>query len=218
MLIIGNLLPIIGVLFFQWSIFAILIIFWFESLIIGMFNVIKIFMSGFLRPSDMKGMQIVGAFFFSGFFTFHYGIFMFVHLMFLIFLGKEFNMIGVSFDGNLGTIGGGILENVGYLVSKTFSGPLELLNSPVLCVLLILVYNGIYFASGFVRKKEYLRKGMTVLMGEPYGRIVVMHMTIIIGFFVTSLFPDQSWIIVIFIALKTLFDVRGMRKLEKAGM
>ena len=40
-LIVANLIPLIGVLFFGWSVWNILIVYWLENGIVGVFNVLK---------------------------------------------------------------------------------------------------------------------------------------------------------------------------------
>jgi hypothetical protein len=40
-LILANLLPLMGVLFFDWSLFAVMYLYWFENVIIGLFNIMR---------------------------------------------------------------------------------------------------------------------------------------------------------------------------------
>jgi hypothetical protein len=40
-LIVANLVPLVGVLWFGWNVWAILIIYWLENGIVGLFNVLK---------------------------------------------------------------------------------------------------------------------------------------------------------------------------------
>lgn len=73
-IIAANLVPIIGVLFFDWSLFQIIFIYWCETGIIGFFSILKILIC--TRP-------IFLGVFFSMFFTIHFGGFMFGHLLFI---------------------------------------------------------------------------------------------------------------------------------------
>jgi hypothetical protein len=90
-LIVANILPIVGALFFNWDIFEIIFIYWCESGIIGFFNILKIL---------IKARPILLGLFLSIFFTIHFGGFMFVHLMFIIALfSKEQNIfISINMD------------------------------------------------------------------------------------------------------------------------
>ena len=70
-LVVANLIPVFGVLFLDWDVFYLLLLFWYENVIIGIFGILKMLFSG----SDV---------FLSAFFTVHYGGFMFGHLMVLV--------------------------------------------------------------------------------------------------------------------------------------
>ena len=50
-IIAANSIPIIGVIFLKWNPFMILFIYWGESLIIGFFNLLKMFISGHDKKS-----------------------------------------------------------------------------------------------------------------------------------------------------------------------
>mgnify|MGYP001574478675 FL=1 len=71
-LIIANSIPLIGVLFFDWSLIQILLLYWFESAIIGFYTILKI----------IKANKTI-SFFLVPFFILHYGGFMFGHLAFI---------------------------------------------------------------------------------------------------------------------------------------
>lgn len=75
-LVLMNLIPIGGVLFFGWSVYEVLFLFWAESLIIGGFNVAR-FWTLYKRRND--GMMLI----MIPFFCMHYGTFLLVHLVFL---------------------------------------------------------------------------------------------------------------------------------------
>jgi len=57
-------------------------LFWFENVVIGGFNVLRMLISGV----RMGGAGIVGALFMSAFFTVHYGLFTAVHGVFVVML------------------------------------------------------------------------------------------------------------------------------------
>lgn len=74
----ANLVPLLGVLFLDWRVGDIMLLFWLESAIVGFFNILKMF-------------RIAGpaAIFYSLFFIGHFGAFMAVHLMFVFSLFLE---------------------------------------------------------------------------------------------------------------------------------
>jgi hypothetical protein len=65
-LILANFVPIYGVLFLGWEAFAVILLFWFENLVIGFYNVLKMV---FARPDDIA--RWVGKVFMVPFFAFH---------------------------------------------------------------------------------------------------------------------------------------------------
>ncbi len=68
-LLLANSIPVFGVAFLGWSVFDILILYWAESVIIGLFNILKMFKVG--------GIRIIGVVLF---FVIHFGGFMFGHI------------------------------------------------------------------------------------------------------------------------------------------
>lgn len=76
MFLIGaNLIPLIGVLFWGWSVGSVLLIYWIESIIIGILNIPRIWAS-----EGKAGEKL----FTSMFFSVHYGAFAIAHLVFLV--------------------------------------------------------------------------------------------------------------------------------------
>lgn len=70
LLVLANLIPVAGVLLWDWDVFFLLLLFWCENVIIGFFGIAKIALSG-------------GGLFLPLFFCVHYGGFMFGHVMVL---------------------------------------------------------------------------------------------------------------------------------------
>jgi hypothetical protein len=87
-LIAVNLLPLSGVLFFNWSVYEVLLLYWSENIIIGIFNLAR-FWTLLRRQRDYSALLI------GPFFCFHYGGFAFGHYVFLrAFFGPESDMGG----------------------------------------------------------------------------------------------------------------------------
>ena len=95
LLVVVNLVPLIGVAFWGWSLMLILVLYWIESGIVGAFNVLKmaaaqgteIGLPGSrvaIRVSGMAGGLARGAL--IGFFIVHYGMFWLVHGVFVLTL------------------------------------------------------------------------------------------------------------------------------------
>lgn len=70
-LIIVNLIPLIGVLYFDWQLFILVLLYWLENVVIGLINVLKM-LSAYQTP-------ILEKIFKTCFFSVHYGFFCFCH-------------------------------------------------------------------------------------------------------------------------------------------
>lgn len=73
-LIISNLIPLLGVTFWNWDLSLVLFLYWCESGIIGFFNILK------MKKCTSKGPKEIG------FFIAHFGGFIAGHLFFIISL------------------------------------------------------------------------------------------------------------------------------------
>ena len=84
-LIAANLAPLYGVLFLGWQVFPLLFLYWFENVIIGLFNLLKMVAC---KPRDRLSKKArIGAMLF---FCIHYGLFTFVHGIFVfVVFGSE---------------------------------------------------------------------------------------------------------------------------------
>lgn len=71
-LIIANIIPLFGVMFFNWSLFQILFLYWLESGVIGFYNVFKL-----IKINGLLNILLVP------FFIVHFGGFMAGHLIFI---------------------------------------------------------------------------------------------------------------------------------------
>ena len=74
-LVLANLVPLAGVLWFGWSIWTILTIYWVENGIVGFYNVLKM--------AAVSGIGKLGV---IPFFILHYGMFWLVHGIFILTL------------------------------------------------------------------------------------------------------------------------------------
>ena len=87
-LIMSNLVPLAGVLFFHWDIATILFMYWFENIVIGIYNSVKMAKAEGKTQTTVKGVTHpdAGKNFFISFFIFHYGFFTLVHGIFVFAL------------------------------------------------------------------------------------------------------------------------------------
>ena len=80
-LIAANLVPVAGVLFWQWDSFSVIYLFWLENVIIGLFNVSRMVVRTYSHP-----IELAMPLFIAPFFLFHYGAFCTGHGTFVVSL------------------------------------------------------------------------------------------------------------------------------------
>jgi hypothetical protein len=74
-----NLAPVIGVIFWGWSAFALIFLYWLENLVIGMRTIVSM-----LATTILGGAHLGHSLFLAAFFTVHYGIFCLGHGTFVV--------------------------------------------------------------------------------------------------------------------------------------
>ena len=79
LLVASNLVPLVGVLFWGWNLWSIIILYWIENGIVGALNVPKMLLA---RGGDGAG-GTQGRVLMTAFFCVHYGLFWFVHGIFV---------------------------------------------------------------------------------------------------------------------------------------
>jgi len=180
-LVLANLVPLAGVLWFGWSIWTILTIYWLENGIVGFYNVLK-----------MAAVPGAGKIAMIPFFVVHYGMFWLVHGIFILTLPTF-----VPFGGGSGDL------------DPTVDSALASANvaSIVVAGVGLFISHGVSYLLNFIRGGEYRRVTATDLMGAPYRRVVILHLTIIFGAFAVVTTGAQLFPLLILIALKTGVDL-----------
>jgi hypothetical protein len=186
-LVLANLVPLFGVLFWHWEVFPLMFLFWSENLIIGVFNVLKM-----LTANPSLPVEWIAKAFIIPFFCVHYGMFTYVH-----------GALVVGFFGGPSIKGAHLFLNA--------SGFWHIAQEYRLgwAILGLAVSHGVSFFTNYVRKGEYQRASLTQLMNQPYGRIMVMHFAILFGGFLMMALRSPIGGLILLVVLKTVFDLNG---------
>ena len=199
-LLIGvNAIPLIGVLFLGWDLATIVAAYWLENGVVGLFAIGRIATAGGSvmpppRPGDPpeppaaaqvrrllggSAMKLVMV----PFFCVHYGMFWFVHGVFV------WTALPLLFSST-GAAGGG--PDIGIVLG---------LGVPML------LSHGASFVFNWLGGGEYRTSNPSAEMFAPYGRVVILHMTIIFGAFGVAILGAPVWAMVVMVTLKTGIDV-----------
>lgn len=174
LLILSNLIPLAGVLFFGWNIGLILLIYWVETVLIGLFNLPKLLTAqGTDGAPNGQKPGLLGRLFLAGFFTVHYGGFNAGHFA---FLNDMFDFPPITAVPWIAVLGLG-LSHFASLVINWFG------------------------------KGEFKDSSANMQMFKPYGRIVIMHVVILIGGAMVQAFGAPILALILLIALKIMIDV-----------
>lgn len=179
LLILVNSIPIFGIIFLKWDIFSILFLYWLETIVIGFFNVLKMY-----TIEREKSISLII------FFMIHYLGFNFIHLLFIINLFAPDNIFIGSFFSNILIL-------------------IKLLNIVVIALIPLFISHGISLFFNFFKEKEYLQTSLIEQMKMPYKRVIIMHIIIILsGSFIIN-FKESTVAIILLVVLKILFDIFG---------
>ena len=156
-----------------------MVLYWFENVIIGFYNVVKMIMAQGKTPktklrSGNKPVTAAQKPSLIVFFIVHFGIFTLGHGVFVFVL-----------------FGPG-LQNIWGLLPAALS---------------LFVSHGISLFHNFIRNGEYKRVAFQDLFFQPYKRVIIMHITIIVGASASLILDLPSITLVVLIFLKILVDV-----------
>ena len=192
-LLLANFIPVFGVLFMDWDVGGIIILYWAENLVIGLYTILKMLVTG--------GLGAIGLILF---FCIHYGAFSAVHGMFVLKLTEyagisDMQAVATSWPGPLA-----LVEKLYNLVSSILmAAPDEML-----WVLLAMVLShGVSFLVLFIGQGEFRETTISRLMRAPYRRVAVLHATVIIGAFLIIKLESPIGLLLALVALKTGMDI-----------
>lgn len=191
-LVLANLVPLIGVLFLGWSVWTILILYWIENGVVGAFNVLKMQRAEGTDTSGAAGWTVNGRPVSTlpkagliPFFVMHYGIFWLVHGIFVftlpLFAGASSDAAAIDPGADPSAI--------------------------AFAAVVLLISHGVSYRLNFIGGGEYRRVSPEAQMFAPYGRLVVLHVTIVLGGLAIGFTGAPVAAVVILVLLKTAMDL-----------
>ena len=182
-LVLANLVPLAGAAFGGWSVYELLLLFWAENVVIGLFQVLRMGSVALLRrQAGQLGL--------IPFFVLHYGLFAFVHGMVVT-----------------GSFGPSAEDPMGQAIALLLSP------SGLLFALLALVAShGFSFVVNFIGAGEWRDAEMPALMKQPYARVVVLQLVILGGAAAVQALGEPMVAPVLLVVLKMALDVVAHRR------
>ena len=164
-----NLVSLLGVTVLGWPAGNVFLLFWAENAVLGVFTLVKVATAG--APSPPGSLRVNGRAtdgspgLYALFFTFHYGLFCLVHLVFTVIVAYK----------------------IGFELSFLFIG--------VPIILMAFRYLVETMTTWFGPGGQRVTTSPSRAMGQPYPRILVLHFAVIVGFGLVIAGPDaQGWV------------------------
>ena len=207
-LVAANSVPLLGVLLLGWSMQGLLLVYWLESGVVGAFNVPKILRAhGPETPetrsaakrlkSNDQTVRLPDApeeipetptvrpenWTVARFFLGHYGVFWVVHGVFVLALP--------TFAGGAGLVGRAELPTL------------------ILGAGAAAVSHGVSYRRNYLEDGEWRHVSPGGRMYAPYDRVLVMHLTVVLGAFAISFLGTPAGALAVMVLVKTALDLRA---------
>ena len=197
-MLLANLVPLYGAIFEHWSVLNILLIYWAENVIVGVVTVLEMgTVSATSTSAAFTGIPVIV------FFCVHYAFFTTGHgaLIYSIFGHGQFPH-------------GAIRHDYWHSFYEPFT-PGHALFYPVLSIC-VARFNS--FVSDFLGRGEYRAVSIGVLMLRPYGRVMLLHVVLLVGGFLAML-AGSPWVAVAVLVLtKTAIELALHGYMRRYGM
>lgn len=195
-MLLSNAIPLYGVVSHQFGGLEVIILYLIETIIIGAFHAVR--MLGYGASFGFKNSKSLPlTLFFTGFFLFHYFMFVFVQsAIFFGFMSTKFPEFGSGFD---------VIHNF----SLFFKSPY-----------LLAIYGFLFSQIAYTGQELMVSTPFNNLtQGEymflPYTRIFIQQFVVIFGAMIFLIFNSVTALVVLFILLKTTGEYLGQRYGEK---
>ena len=204
LLVLFNLVPLVGVLFLGWNVQSLLILYWLENGIIGLLAIGRILRAeGELPPPGVRvklaGSATASRAVLVPFFLMHYGLFWLVHGIFVFTLPLFFGLSGAG----------------------AVAPPGPRWDAIAFAAAGLAISHGASFYLNYIGRREYLTTSPSAQMMAPYGRVLILHLTIIFGALVSMFMGSPVGAVAVLVAVKTIIDLalhlaehRGARPAE----
>lgn len=179
-LITANLMPLIGVLALNWDVTPIMIFYWAENLVVGFYNVLK------MRRAE-------GSIASSGMTLNDRPVRETDRKAVILFFIMHYGMF---------TLVHGLFVMV--MFGARFRGALSELG---LALLFLAASHGVSYRRNFIGRGEYQRASFTQLFWQPYPRVIIMHVTILLGGAWAQAKGSPVYALLVLVILKTAIDL-----------
>lgn len=189
-LVAANLVPLVGVVALGWGVYDVMLIYWLENGVVGLATLARMATAGRAPWATV----VMGPFF-----VVHYGLFWLVHGVFV-----------VTLFGPAGTFGGSTPPAASIGPSPAFAlpivGEVPWAAGAGWALAGLLLSHGVSFVQNWLLGGERDGVEPREVMARPYGRVVVLHLTVLGGGFIVMALGAPLLALVLMVALKIGVD------------
>jgi len=193
-LVLANLIPLAGVLFWEWQVLPLVLLFWLENLVIGLWTLARMLIARGDRAADLGERMFLCAFF-----TLHFGGFCFGHGVLLFSL---FDPSSGALDFNPITM----LQHAFALVQR---------DGLWIALAALVLSHGVSYVTNYLLPGTWRSADGNKLMSAPYARVVVLHIALLGGAFAVDLLGQPKMALTLLVALKIAFDLAAHLRASK---
>lgn len=173
--------PVVGVLLRGWDVGEVVLLYWCENVIIGIWTVARMLTTA---TAPLAGRLATAAFF-----TVHFGIFCLVHGVFIVgFIGRE--------SGGMALSPASVTD--------------YLSQAALIAVAINFGMHGVGMVREHFVAGERETVSLPTIMKRPYGHIVVVHLAIIGAGFIAVMVPSAIFLLAVMALGKLVLDLRGI--------
>ena len=190
MLVAANLAALAGVLFAGWSVGFLMICYWAETLVIGAYTILKMFVAARGEYFEWIVMTLI--------FILHFGTFMAGHGAFVGLL-VAFLQIPMSANPTM--------EQIVEIVLALLADPWF-----KVAIAVMLVSHGVSFVQHVICRRELEPRSVSDVMMDPYRRVMVMQLMIFLGAALIMFIGASKPFAIALVLLKTVADIGAHAK------
>lgn len=206
------IVPLVGTLFLGWNVREVLLLYWAENLVIGIWQIAKLARAPMQSSHRSPIQSCIARGFLIVFFTLHYGGFCAGHGLFIHVLSGPEVSLGELFDPGSAALGPLVfLVLLGNVIGLSLS---TLAPAALLAIGTMFVTHGLeYWQTIRTGPSENASK----LMVEPYKHIMIVHVAIVLGGMLAMALSNAIPVLVLIILGKLLLDWRTAKVKTKVA-
>ena len=195
-LLLANLVPLGGVLFADWQVLPVMLLFWLENVVIGAYTLARMLLARGSDEAASPTAVLSENLFVCAFFVVHYGAFTGGHGLFLTLM---FGPDGAGRQGDFNPFNPVAL--IGFITQVVVQHGL------FFALLALVISHGVSFVVNYLVPRAYEEAVAAKLMFRPYGRVVVLHIVILVGGFAAQFSGEPLVALVLLVVLKIVIDL-----------